>query len=245
MKGKIFFGSMLAVLLLVLVPTTGAMQIQTVEKETSLSLLTAQTMKTMTPEALRTFLQTLVKNDPVASDELQSQMNEMDTTTIATLTKTSSNTMQGAQSTNDSNQTVLEKIFWKIYNYRLLRFYVSILIYAVHPTKLTTLRVLTWGIKVLRITELGVLLGFIPSNPQPPVQIEITFSQDLANKTLTVTSVSPATVLWSDIDQIGSGHCDPLPTGTVVAGDQLTNCTGFIILRYIPSDIILGYFEFT
>lgn len=57
-------------------------------------------------------------------------------------------------------------------------------------------------------------------------------------------SVTPNTVPWSDIDQIGSGHCDPLPNGTVLIGDEITNCSGFIVLRYIPSNEILGVFEF-
>jgi len=245
MKGKIFFGSMLAVVLLVLIPATNAIQVQTVEKEYSSSLPSWQMVKMMDPMALQTFLQTLVKNDPVLTNEFQQQMKAIDKASIVSLGKESYPTVQGMQTVNGSNQTFLEKMYWKLFNYLLFRFYVSVLIYAYNPTKLTTMRMLTWGIKVLRITKLGVLLGFIATSPQQPTQPEITFAQDLVNKTLTVASVSPNTVLWSDIDQIGSGHCDPLPNGNVTVGDELTNCTGIIVLRYIPLNMILGVFQFT
>jgi hypothetical protein len=234
---------MLAVVLLVLIPATNAIQIQTVEKEYSSSLPTWHMMKTMDPEALQTFLQTLVKNDPALSNEFQQQMKEIGKASIASSGKGSYHAVQGKQSAN-GNQTFLEKIYWKIFNYRLLRFYMSVLIYAYHPSKLTMMRTMTWGIKLLRIIKIGAFLGFIVSNPQPPAQPEINFAQDLVNKTLTVTSVTPTTILWSDIDQIGSGHCDPLPNGTVMVGDELTSCSGFIVLRYVPLNAILGVFEF-
>lgn len=238
---------MLAAVLLMLIPTTNAIQIQAVEKECP-SLPSWHMMKTMTPEAIETFLQTLVKNHPELSGQFQQWVKEIDETSAAPSGKESLGMIsyhyaQGPRSPND-NQTLLEKIYWKIFNYRLFRLFVSALIYYYHPSTLTMIRMMNWGIKLLRLTKLGVLLGYIPSTPQPPTQPVINFAQDLVNKTLTVISVTPNTVPWSDIDQIGSGHCDPLPNGTVLIGDEITNCSGFIVLRYIPSNEILGVFEF-
>lgn len=242
MKGKILIGSTLVCFLLVLVPATNAIQIHTVEKNTS-SLPSWQEMKTMNAEALQTYLQAILKNTPTASANDQT-WQESEQKGMISYVGLSTHASPGSP-TAQNNQTLLEKIYWKIFNYRLFRFYVSVLIYAFHPTKLTTMRMLTWAIKLLRITNIGVLLGYINTSPQQPTQPEITFAQDLVNKTLTVTSVSPDTVLWSDIDQIGAGHCDPLPNGNVKVDDELTNCTGIIVLRYIPLNIILGVFQFT
>lgn len=248
MKGRIIFGSILAVFVLLLVPITNAIQIQTVEKECSSSLPSWCMMKTMYPETIEVFLQTLVKNYPELSGEFKQLVKEIDKTLIASLTterseRSSYHSSQGSLSANN-NQTFLEKIYWKIFNYRLFRLYLSVCIYLYHPSKLTMMRTMTWGIKLLRLVKLGALLGFVTSNPQQPTQPAINFAQDLVNKTLTVISVTPNTVLWSDIDQIGSGHCDPLSNGPVMVGDIITNCTGFIVLRYVPSNEILGFFEF-
>ena len=67
---------------------------------------------------------------------------------------------------------------------------------------------------------------------------------DDVNNTLTVTFVTPGDTFWDDIDQIGSGTCDPLPTGNVSAGDVITNCSGIIVLRYIPTSGVIGVYEF-
>jgi hypothetical protein len=242
MKGKMLICSTLVCFLLVLVPATSAIQIHTIEKN-NVSVPSLQDLKTMDAEVLQTYLHTLLKVTAAASTNDQKWQASQQTGRISSV-GLSTQSPQGSPAAQN-NQTLLEKIYWKVFNYRLLRFYVSVLIYEFHPTKLTTMRMLNWGIKVLRITQLGVLLGFIQSNPQPPTQPEITFQQNLTDKTLTATTVSSTTVLWSDIDQIGSGHCDPLPTGTVMAGDQITNCTGIIVLRYIPLNIVLGVFQFT
>ncbi len=196
----------------------------------------------MDAEEVRTCLQQLLKDTPLPSvNDLQGETSELTSLTSGSI---STHTTPGFPAAQD-NQTLLEKIFWKVYNYRLFRFFVSVIVYSFHPSKLTTMRMLTWAIKVLRITNLGILLGFIDTTPQQPTQPVIIFEQDLANRTLTVTSAYPDDVLWTDIDQIGSGHCDPLPTGNVTIGDTLTNCTGVIVLRYIPLNLVLGVFQFT
>ena len=93
--------------------------------------------------------------------------------------------------------------------------------------------------EVIVTVEMTVVYGDIP--PDTP---EIIFAMDLENNTLTVVYVNPDDVLWSDLDQIGSGTCDPLPTGNVTVGDMITNCSGTIVLRYIPTNEVIGVFEF-
>jgi hypothetical protein len=241
MKGKMIICSTLVCILLVLVPATSAIQVHTAETN-NMSVPSWQELKTMDADALQLYLLTLLKNAPatLVSDQ-QVQVDEQvgmgPSVSLLTHSVPISPTAQ-------DNQTFLEKMYWKVFNYRLFRFYVSVIIYSFHPTKLSTMRMLNWAIKLLRIANLGVLLGYINTTPQPPTQPTITFMQDLTNKTLTVASVSPDTLLWSDIDQIGSGHCDPLPTGTIKVGDELTNCTGIVVLRYIPLNMVLGVFQF-
>ena len=102
---------------------------------------------------------------------------------------------------------------------------------------------MTWGIRLLRLTKIGILLGFIdPSqHTQTPT---IQFQQNDVNNTLTVLAVIPSGVLWEDINEIGAGSCDPLPPGEVTVGDMLSNCTGILVLQYSPLNQIIGVFEF-
>jgi len=102
---------------------------------------------------------------------------------------------------------------------------------------------MTWGIRLLRWIKLGLLLGFIDPSQQPPQTPDIGFQQDLGNDSITVTYVAPGE-LWSDIAEIGAGSCDPFPEGNVTAGDLITNCSGIIVLQYLPTYEILGVFEF-
>jgi hypothetical protein len=47
---------------------------------------------------------------------------------------------------------------------------------------------------------------------------------------------------WSDI-QVTSGDCD-LPSGFIKAGDKITNCTGLLIFVWIPSNTVIGKWNF-
>jgi hypothetical protein len=247
MKGRIFLGSMLAVFLLVLVPATNAIQIQTIKTESSASFFSYDEIKNMDSAALVVFIRTLAKDYPEIFNEFQQKVKEIDETPSSAVTEQlwmiSHCSAQGQQPAAD-NQTILEKIYWKIFNYRAFRLFISACLFLYFQSKLTLMRTSTWAIRLLRWVKVGIILGYINPNspqPQPPT---IMFGQDLVNKTLTVTSVNSDAILWSDIDQIGSGSCDPLPTGNVTVGDTITNCAGIVILRYIPLGQILGVFEF-
>jgi hypothetical protein len=103
---------------------------------------------------------------------------------------------------------------------------------------------MTWGIKLLRWVKIGIILGFIDPSQQPPQTPDVVFEQDEVNNTLMVVSVNQDNVLWSDIAEIGSGSCDPFPVGNVTVGGEIINCSGIIVLQYIPTEAILGVFEF-
>jgi hypothetical protein len=246
MKRWSVIGSFLAIILVVLVPVTSAIQIQTVKRDVSSSLISFEMLENTDAEELVDFIQALVKDSPQALEEFQHGIDEIENTPVSSMiskyiqdVKTDKN--QQPQPRND-NQTFLEKIYWKIYNYRVFRLLISTLLVIYHPSKITLWRMMSWGIRLLRWTKIGILLGYIDPNQKPQTPT-IEFQQDLGNNTLTVVT-APTDILWSDIKEIGEGSCDPFPEGTVVAGDMITNCTGIIVLQYVPTSIILGVFEF-
>jgi hypothetical protein len=244
----IFIGSIVAVVLLSLVPAINAIQVQTVENELSKSYYSYDEITRMDANELVVFIQNLAKDYPELSKEFQRCINEMENAPVSSLVNEQLSDMpryqKGIPHPLQDNQTFLEKIFWKIFNYRVFRLYLSTCIFLFHESKLTLMRTMTWGIKLLRLVKIGIILGIIDPTPEEPQTPVIQFVQDETANKLLVASASVDTVLWSDIDEIGSGSCDQLPVGNVTAGDEITNCTGIIVLRYIPTDTILGVFEF-
>jgi len=247
MKRRILVGSIVAIFLMVLVPVTNAIQIQTAEKEWSTSYISYETIKNMDADELVVFIQNLAKDYPQLYEEFQRSVDEMENTPVSSMvTKQLSDIPitknQGPQPKSD-NQTFIEKIFWKIFNYRVFRLYISTCLFLFFQSKFTLMRTMTWGIKLLRWVKIGILLGFIDPSQQQP-QPDVVFEQDEVNNTLMVVSVSLDNVLWSDIAEIGSGSCDPLPVGNVTIGNEIKNCAGIIVLQYIPTEVILGVFNF-
>jgi len=248
MTRRIILGSIIVVFLIALVPATNAIQIQTVERELSRTFVSYEQVKNMDAEALVAFIQSLANDYPELSEEFQSAVEDIENTPISSMESNHQSNFlieknQKPRQSED-NQTFLEKIFWKIYNYRVFRLLVSLLLFIKFQSKFTLMRTMTWGIRLLRWVKVGILLGFIDPSQQPPQTPDIGFQQDLGNDTLTVTYATAVDVLWSDISEIGAGSCDPFPEGNVTAGDMITNCTGIIVLQYIPTYEILGVFEF-
>jgi len=246
MKRWSIIGSLIAILLITSVPASSAIQIQAVEQGISASPVMYETLKQMDAEDLMVFIQTLAKDYPQISEEFQQATGELENTPVSSMISRYIQDIiidknQQPRLRND-NQTFLEKIFWKVYNYRVFRLLISTLLFIYHPSKITLWRTMTWGIRLLRITKIGILLGYIDPTQKPQTPA-IEFQQDLGNNTLTVVT-APVDVLWSDIKEIGEGSCAPFPEGSVVAGDMITNCTGIIVLQYVPTSIILGVFEF-
>jgi hypothetical protein len=247
MKRRVVVGSMVAVFLMVFIPVTNAIEVQTVKREISASLFSYEQLKNMDAEEIATLVLSLSNDSPELSAEFRHAVEEIENTPVSSTGVTQLSSIiidknQGSQP-RDENQTVLEKIFWKIFNYRLFRVYLSALLFVYFQSKFTLMRTMTWSIRLLRWVKVGILLGFIDPSQQPPQTPDIVFQQDLGNNSLTVT-YTPADIQWSDITEIGAGSCDPLPEGDVLVGDTLTNCTGIIALLYIPTYEVVGVFEF-
>ena len=71
----------------------------------------------------------------------------------------------------------------------------------------------------------------------------ITFVNDNSARTLTVTSVDPSDILWSDIEI--NGTCDLSSLGVhVMAGDVIGSCFGSISVTYGPTGSVIGIWDF-
>ena len=68
------------------------------------------------------------------------------------------------------------------------------------------------------------------------------FSMDKNTKTLKVQKIYENNLKWED-HEICAGVCN-LPTGEIKEGDQVTNCKGNVAIRHIPSNKIIGGFNF-
>jgi hypothetical protein len=49
---------------------------------------------------------------------------------------------------------------------------------------------------------------------------------------------------WSDFRNVGNGSCILPTTQHPNVGDVITNCSGFIIIQYIPNGVVSGYWYF-
>lgn len=232
---KIMIGSILAVFMLMLLPSSIAVQ-----SNAGLNGITKlpdiEKIQNMDIDELIDVIVELSKEYPLIHEEIVCQIEEMEDEEIL---------QDELNELADSNQSIIEKIWLGVFNYRLFRLYISLFVYLYVQSKLTMIRTTTWAIKVLRWVKIGIILGIVDPTIQGPSETpDISFEMDMENNTLTVISVSPEDVLWTDIGQIGSGSCDPLPTGNVTVGDEITNCAGIIVLRYAPTDDVLGIFDF-
>jgi len=72
---------------------------------------------------------------------------------------------------------------------------------------------------------------------------EILFSQDIAEKELTLVSTYPNDLLWADFSI--NGTCDTSNlSGYVQAGDSIYDCYGVITITYNPTGQLIGLFTF-
>lgn len=235
MNKKIIIVSVLVVFMLMLLPSTTAIQ-----EKTGLNGITKLTdfkdIQNMNIGELIDFIMELVEGNPEIQDELIRQVEEIEDEDIL---------QKELDKLADSNQSLLEKIWFRVFTYRLFRLFISSGILISSQLKITLMRTTHWATKVLRWISVGIILGIVDlSDYEPPEILRISFEMDMDNNTLVVDYVNPEYVLWGDIDQIGSGTCDPLPTGNVTVGDEITNCLGMIVLRYIPKNKVLGVFDF-
>ena len=87
-----------------------------------------------------------------------------------------------------------------------------------------------------------ISLGFFDKKetelPKPPY----VFSMDKNTRSLTVQKIYDKDVKWED-NEICSGEAK-LPTGVIKEGDVVTNCAGNLAIRHIPSNSLIGGFDF-
>jgi len=232
MKKKLIISSVLIVLMLMMLPTINAFQTNIRDKEEE-KPVDLEDISNMDIDELLVFIIDITQDYPEIQEKVLNQVDKIDEKPVF-------------YKQLNSNQSIIQKIWQLVFNYRMLRFSICALVYITFPSKITMLRTLTWSIKVIRWIKVGVILSIIdPDFWKAPEVPEINFEMDMANNTLTVQYINTEDVLWSDIDQIGSGNCDPFPSGTVAVGDMITNCQGIIVLRYIPTNGIIDVFEFT
>lgn len=74
----------------------------------------------------------------------------------------------------------------------------------------------------------------------PILQFEIDDFEDR----LTVASVDPADLKWSEFNIVGDCNTSSLGT-SVVAGDTITDCTGIIIISYKSTNTLIGTWTFS
>jgi len=89
------------------------------------------------------------------------------------------------------------------------------------------------------ILQLSIAVEQVKADDPPDIQFEM----DDINNTLTVVSVDPDDVLWSNIDI--SGDCMYIFMTYVTSGDHFTDCYGTITLTYIPTTTTIGTWEFS
>jgi len=87
-----------------------------------------------------------------------------------------------------------------------------------------------------------LIMGFFDKKetglPKPPY----VFSMDKNTSTLKVQKIYDKSLKWED-NEICSGEAK-LPTGTIKEGDVVTNCAGNLAIRHIPSNALVGGFNF-
>ena len=87
-----------------------------------------------------------------------------------------------------------------------------------------------------------ILLGKFEKTEGKMSKIPAILSMDKSTRTLTVQKIYEGDLKWEE-HEICSGEAT-LPTGTIKEGDRVTNCKGNLALRHIPSNTLLGGFNF-
>lgn len=233
MKKKIILGSIILVFMLLTLPVTTAVQINS----GLIDIKQKNNFKEITNMDINEVIDFLIKTTedyPQIQEEIIKQIEELEETNNEITIKRA-----------ESNQSIIQKIWQLVLRYRFFRFSFSLFLYISFPSKITMWRTLTWSVKIINWIKIGIILGTVdPDFWKHMYTPEIIFEMDEVNNTLTVIQVNPDDILWEDIEQIGSGDCDPFPTGTVEINDEITGCTGIIILRYKPTGQLIGIYEF-
>jgi len=87
-----------------------------------------------------------------------------------------------------------------------------------------------------------ILLGKFEKTEGKMSKLPTILTMDKSTRTLTVQKIYEGDLKWEE-HEICSGEAK-LPTGTIKEGDKVTNCKGNLALRHIPSNTLLGGFNF-
>jgi len=88
-----------------------------------------------------------------------------------------------------------------------------------------------------------ILMGkFDTHEEKHPHKLPAVFTMDKSTRTLKVQKIYENDIKWDD-HEICSGTA-ALPTGPIKEGDIVTNCKGNVAVRHVPSNTLLGGFNF-
>ena len=109
-----------------------------------------------------------------------------------------------------------------------------------HLGIVSSIHALSECFRVLQPNLVLGIFGYIGASTEPTPEIHFKI---VGLDKLVVTYTNQSDILWSDILIIGLCERSELDT-YVSVGDQITNCTGTIEIFYIPTDIMVGYWNF-
>lgn len=87
-----------------------------------------------------------------------------------------------------------------------------------------------------------IILGVFDKKDQTSTNLPIVLSMDKNTKTLTVQKIYEEGLKWDD-NEICSGTA-MLPKGIIKEGDVIKNCDGNVAFRHIPTNKLLGAYDF-
>ena len=87
-----------------------------------------------------------------------------------------------------------------------------------------------------------ILLGKFEKKEEKMSKLPAIFTMDKSTRTLTVQKIYEGDLKWEE-HEICSGEAK-LPNGIIKEGDRVTNCKGNLALRHVPTNTLLGGFNF-
>ena len=95
-----------------------------------------------------------------------------------------------------------------------------------------------WFITAIAVAVAAVTYAYtsgLIGSPEEETPV-ISFEKDDTDNTLTILTADP-NLNWDDIEVLGIAN---KPSGTIEAGDQITDCSGEISLIWMPSNSLYG-----
>ena len=87
-----------------------------------------------------------------------------------------------------------------------------------------------------------IILGVFDKKEEASTKPPMVFSMDKNTRTMKVQKIYDAGLKWED-NEVCSGDA-MLPRGDIKEGDVVTNCAGNVALRHIPSNKLVGAYNF-